>query len=83
MPLSERIKQVILNTIPVPGGTFDGELRRDDTEQWDSLAHLRLITALETELGCSFSMADIQKMDSFSAIVSIAQAIATPSGCDD
>ena len=78
--MSERIKRVFLQVIPLPELAFTGELRRDETDQWDSLAHLRLITALEAELGCTFSMEDIQCMDRFSVVVDIAEARLATSG---
>ena len=34
----------------------------DDVERWDSLAHLRLITAVEAEYGIRLSMQQIQEL---------------------
>ena len=36
----------------------------DDVEKWDSLAHLRLITAVEAEYGIRLSMQQIQNVRS-------------------
>ena len=44
------------------------ELTPDDVALWDSLNHLRLITAVETEFGIKFSMNDIQSIDSISKL---------------
>jgi acyl carrier protein len=44
------------------------ELTPDDVALWDSLNHLRLITAVETEFGVKFSMNDIQSIDSISKL---------------
>ena len=40
------------------------ELTPDDIALWDSLNHLRLITAVEVEFDVKFSMSDIQSIDS-------------------
>lgn len=78
--MNELVKRIFLEVIPEAGQGFNGELRRDETDRWDSLTHLRLITALEAELKCTFSMDDIQRMDSFSAVADIAMAHAQANG---
>ena len=78
--MNEQIQNIFMQVIPLGGQPFNGELLRDATDQWDSLAHLRLITALETELGCTFSMDDIQRMDRFSVVVEITEARLAASG---
>ena len=78
--MKEQIKKIFMQVIPLGGQACNDELLRDATEQWDSLAHLRLITALEAELGCTFSMDDIQRMDRFSLVVEIAEARLAASG---
>ena len=80
--MNELVQKVFLDVIPVGSDALNGELRRDDTESWDSLAHLRLITALEAALGCTFSMDEIQSMDSYSAVVDMATAHAQETGRD-
>jgi len=44
------------------------ELTPDDVDLWDSLNHLRLITAIEVEFDVTFSMSDIQSIDSISKL---------------
>ena len=44
------------------------DLTPDDIALWDSLNHLRLITAVEVEFGVTFSMNDIQSIDSISKL---------------
>ena len=80
--MNEQIKDIFMEVIPVSGQACNGELLRDATDQWDSLAHLRLITALEAALGCTFSMDDIQRMDRLSVVVEIAEARLAAAGHD-
>jgi acyl carrier protein len=49
-------------------GEVRPELTPDDVALWDSLNHLRLITAVETEFDIKFSMNDIQSIDSISKL---------------
>ena len=50
------------------------ELTPDDVDLWDSLNHLRLITAVEVEFGVKFSMNDIQSIDSISRLKELVEA---------
>jgi acyl carrier protein len=38
------------------------------SDRWDSLRHLRIITAVEDEFGIRFSMEEIQSIDGFAAL---------------
>lgn len=44
------------------------ELTPDDVALWDSLNHLRLITAIESEFGFQFSMSEIQSIDNLAKL---------------
>lgn len=50
------------------------ELTPDDIAMWDSLNHLRLITAVEVEFKINFSMSDIQSIDSISKLNELVEA---------
>ena len=55
-------------------GQILAQLTPDDVALWDSLNHLRLITAVETEFGVKFSMNDIQSIDSISKLDELIEA---------
>jgi len=44
------------------------DLTPDDVDLWDSLNHLRLVTAVEVEFGVKLSMKEIQSIDSISKL---------------
>ena len=48
----------------VPGGSLSLETTPDNVDTWDSLNHMRLITAIEAEYGAKFSMQQIQSIKS-------------------
>ena len=50
------------------------DLTPDDIALWDSLNHLRLITAVEVEFGVTFSMNDIQSIDCISKLNDLVEA---------
>ena len=47
----ESVKALIANTLNVAINQVHDELAIGDIPEWDSLAHMRIITALEADLG--------------------------------
>lgn len=45
------VKELIAKTLNVPLDTIQDDLAIGDIAEWDSLGHMQIITALETELG--------------------------------
>jgi acyl carrier protein len=45
------VKALVANTLGVAIDQIQDELAVGDIPEWDSLAHMRIITALETDLG--------------------------------
>ncbi|HSN88237.1 MAG TPA: acyl carrier protein, partial [Thermoanaerobaculia bacterium] len=50
-----------------PGAIRDG-FQRDDAPGWDSLNHLRLVSALEEAFRIKFTMKEVGEMDRFEAV---------------
>ena len=59
--------------LEVEPGAIDADFGRDDAPLWDSLNHLRLITALEEAFGIRFEMREVARLERFQ---SIQQAVA-------
>jgi len=43
----------------------------ENVDKWDSLNHLRLVTALEQQFGIRLSMQDIQSMQSIASLKTV------------
>jgi acyl carrier protein len=56
--------ELIAEILDVEPDELDDESGPDTLESWTSRAHFELVTALEEELGVTFSQADIQGMRS-------------------
>ena len=65
----EKLKEVIADTFDIDESEICEDTSRDTLGNWDSLNHLRLVTALEQDLGISFSMDEINTMDSYPRIL--------------
>ena len=49
--------------------------RRADVPDWDSLAYINFIAAIEMELGVKFGIADVESFEDVGAIVRRTQAL--------
>ena len=56
------ITTIAAEIFQVEAGSLSSESAPDDVDKWDSLAHLRLITAVEAEYGIRLSMQQIQNL---------------------
>jgi acyl carrier protein len=64
--MRERIKQVIKDTLDLDGVPDD--ISQKTCVEWDSMHHLQLVVALETEFDISFEPEDIGSMKSLDEI---------------
>jgi acyl carrier protein len=67
--LEDRVRGVIVRTFGLPAPQGDKALRMGDPPQWDSLAHMNLVMALEREFGVSFPTYAIAELSSDAKIV--------------
>jgi len=66
--MEEKIKEIMCEIFDIDEDEVIDDLRSGDSSSWDSLNHLRLITALEESFDVKLSMDEIKSMDSFSKI---------------
>jgi len=65
MPTDEaRLERVFRQALKLPAD-FDVKGLRYQTETWDSVAHLRLVSAIETEFAVMYETDDILGMSNF------------------
>lgn len=62
------ICQIVAEVLDLPAQHIDDGLTSDGAPAWDSLTHLRLVTAVEEHFGVQFSMADIQAITSIAIL---------------
>jgi acyl carrier protein len=60
--MNHQLQTLLAEMLDLPLDQVTPEMRRVDTEAWDSLNHLRLITAIESEFATSFSMEEIASL---------------------
>jgi acyl carrier protein len=64
---ADRLQDIFRAVFEMPEGTDVTNLRQMNTPKWDSLAHVSLVTAIESEFGVSLDAADQLRMTSFAA----------------
>lgn len=72
MSVQERVRILMADVLEVPIESLSTDVDRESLPEWDSLAHLRLMTALEEEFGVRPSMSDIGNVHSFADVVMLA-----------
>ena len=70
MPL-DRLKDAFVIALGLPAGFDVTELEYRSIAEWDSLAHLTLVTTVETTFDVMFDVDDVLGLRSFSACIDI------------
>jgi acyl carrier protein len=60
--MNERLREILSEMLDLSLAEIRLDLRRSDVDAWDSLNHLRLITAVESEFGATFTMDEIAEL---------------------
>ncbi len=66
--MNETIVELLADATGIATADISPELARDDDDRWDSLSHLRLITALEESFSARFTMDEIEGIQTVSDI---------------
>jgi acyl carrier protein len=66
-----RLSAIVAEVLRLPAHTINDELALANTENWDSLAHMELIAAIEQEFTLALSADDIVGMVSYAKIRSV------------
>jgi len=65
---TEKLNQIVADILELDVNAVSDALTPDDVEQWTSLNHLRLVTAVEEAFGISLSMEQIESIRSIGAL---------------
>lgn len=66
--MREKIIALMEEIFQVPAGTVTEVTKAEDLEEWDSLAHVMLIDALDSELGISIPLDEAVEISSVEEI---------------
>lgn len=71
--MEDRVFAQFVDVLGLDSSASRAELIYNEHPGWDSVAHMTLVAALETEFDCMLEMDDILDMSSFSKAVEIMQ----------
>lgn len=71
MSLDQTVKNIISNVFGVEVGSINEGTNADNTHGWDSLGHLRLVLAIERELGITIEPKHFIKMLNYEGIIDV------------
>lgn len=60
-----KLEEVFRVVLDIPDGSDVSTVRRVTMHRWDSLAHVSLVVAIESEFGISLDTADSDRLSSF------------------
>lgn len=70
--MEEKVIGLIESILKVPAGTVTVQTRAQDLEQWDSLAHVMIIGALEEQLGIEIPLEEAVEIEDVAGILKYA-----------
>lgn len=68
MQSSERLDEIFKAVLDLPGTSDVTRLRQINAPGWDSLAHVSLVAAIESEFGLQIDAADSLELTSYEAV---------------
>jgi len=72
--MNEQLQQLLCDLLDLEPGDVHPGLARDEVDGWDSLNHLRLITAVEETFAVKFSMDEIESVDGIGRLRDLLEA---------
>jgi acyl carrier protein len=69
--MHDEIKAIMADVLDIDVSSISESTTMEDIESWDSLAHVKLVTALESGLDVMLDVSEIETMTSFRAIVDV------------
>jgi acyl carrier protein len=70
-PPRERVFRIVSSVLSCPLEQVDEDTSPDTAKNWDSLRHMKLMMALEEELGVQFTADQIVEMNSVGLILAV------------
>lgn len=67
--IDQRVKAILASVLGVKSNEITDKTSQKDTKEWDSMAHINLVVALEDEFGVNFSDEQIVGLLSYDLII--------------
>jgi acyl carrier protein len=72
--VNQRLIQLLCDVLDLDPTRVGPDLMREEVELWDSLNHLKLVTAVEEAFDLKLSMQEIESVDGIARLVALLEA---------
>lgn len=62
--MEERLLEIVAEILQMDRNDVSMDLERENEEKWDSLAHVQLVTEIETEFDCEIGFDEVDEVKS-------------------
>lgn len=62
MTILERVESILRDVFDLPQLEVSSDLTAQDVEEWDSIAHIRVVVAIEQEFKIKFALGELQSL---------------------
>ena len=69
--MEERIRRVVIEILKIKESDYSEELTAGDIPEWDSIAHVNLLMAIEREFSVAFDVTDAVDIESIADLQEI------------
>ena len=78
--METKVREIMSSVLDIPEAVITDNTTPENTKNWDSLAHINLVVALEEQFGVTFGEDHITNLISISAICNIIKELQSQSG---
>ena len=73
--MEQKLKMLVANVLGITADEVVDQLSPVNNGSWDSLNHMKIITAVEKEFDVAMTMSDIQSIVDFEALKSVVEKL--------
>jgi acyl carrier protein len=72
--VNQRLTQVLCDVLDLHPARVGRDLMREEVDQWDSLNHLKVVTAVEEAFDLKLTMQEIESVDGIARLIDLLEA---------
>lgn len=76
--IEEKLKEIVAKVLLIDKAKINDEMSREDMEEWDSMAHLMLVSEVESAFEVMMSDDDIVEIQTFGDIKKVLRKLGVP-----
>jgi acyl carrier protein len=72
--VNQRLTQILCDVLDLDPARVGPDLMREEVDQWDSLNHLKVVTAVEEAFDLKLTMQEIESVDGIARLIDLLEA---------